>query len=58
MASTVRRLAAASLIVMAGFVASRILGHANPSVTLDVYAHVIPGDEEAAVAAIERALAG
>lgn len=34
------------------------LGHANASMTLEVYAHAIPADEELAVAAINAALAG
>jgi integrase len=35
---------------------SAILGHANPSITLNVYAHLLPGASEAAISAIDRRL--
>lgn len=35
-------------------VVSRILGHANPSITLNVYAHLMTDQREAAAAAIQR----
>jgi len=35
---------------------SKMLGHSKPSITLDVYAHLIPGDQEGAVALLDRAL--
>ncbi len=37
---------------------SRRLGHSNPSVTMKIYAHLIPGVERSAPAAIERMLYG
>lgn len=39
-------------------VVSRMLGHASPAVTLSVYAHLMPGDEEAAVARLQARLGG
>jgi len=39
-------------------VVSRMLGHASPSITLSVYAHLMPGDEEAAVERLERRIGG
>jgi integrase len=35
---------------------SRRLGHANPTVTLNVYAHLFKKDDRAAAAAIEKVL--
>jgi integrase len=37
-------------------VVSERLGHATASITLDVYSHVLPGMQEAAVAKIDAAL--
>jgi integrase len=37
---------------------SRRLGHKNPTVTLNVYAHLFKPDDKAAAAAIERAMRG
>lgn len=39
-------------------VVSRMLGHASPAVTLNVYAHILPGDEDEAVARLQRAIGG
>lgn len=39
-------------------VVSEMLGHANISITLDTYSHVIPGLGEAAASAMEDALRG
>ena len=39
-------------------VVSKMLGHASPAVTLGVYAHLMPGDEEAAVARLQARLGG
>lgn len=39
-------------------VVSRMLGHATPAITLNVYSHLMPGDEEAAVARLERRVGG
>lgn len=39
-------------------VVSRMLGHSRPSVTLNTYAHLLPGDESAAVQRLERKLGG
>lgn len=35
---------------------SEILGHANISITLDTYSHVIPGSGDAAAGAMDDAL--
>ena len=35
---------------------SKMLGHSKPSITLDIYAHLIPGDQEEAVALLDQAL--
>ncbi len=37
---------------------SRRLGHASPNVTLAVYSHLLPGDDEAAALVGAQALAG
>ncbi|MBD8869292.1 tyrosine-type recombinase/integrase [Nocardioides donggukensis] len=37
---------------------SRLLGHASPVLTLNTYAHVIPGDESAATDALDRLVNG
>lgn len=37
---------------------SRMLGHSHPVITLGVYAHVIPGDNEAATTRLDRLVAG
>ena len=50
----------ASALIAAGVdvvAISRRLGHANPTVTLRIYAHLFKKDDSAAVAAIEAALA-
>ena len=39
-------------------VVSKMLGHASPAVTLSVYAHLMPGDEEAAVARLQARIGG
>ena len=39
-------------------VVSRMAGHAKASFTIDTYGHCIPEDQDAAVAAMDRALAG
>ena len=38
------------------FTVSRILGHAKPSITLDVYGHLIPGAQEFAARTMDLAL--
>jgi integrase len=38
-------------------VVSEILGHASVRITLDIYAHVLPGMQQSAVAALDAALA-
>lgn len=38
------------------FTVSRILGHSKPSITLDIYGHLIPGALAAAAQAMEEAL--
>jgi len=51
----------ASLMLSEGVrvdVVSRMLGHASPAITLSVYAHLMPGDEEAAVERLERRIGG
>lgn len=50
----------ASLLLSQGLpvpLVSQRLGHANPSITMSVYAHVIGADDGAAAAAITKALA-
>jgi integrase len=37
---------------------SRMLGHSKPSITLNVYAHLMPGDQEEAVSRLDRMLGG
>jgi integrase len=52
---------AASLMLASGVpvkVVSELLGHASPSITLAVYAHVLPGMAEEAGAALSQALLG
>jgi integrase len=39
-------------------VVSRRLGHANITVTLGLYAHLLPGDDEAAAATVAGAVLG
>jgi integrase len=34
---------------------SKMLGHSKPSITLDIYAHLLPGDQEQAVQMLDRA---
>jgi hypothetical protein len=36
---------------------SRVLGHANPSITYKLYAHTIPSAQQQAVAAMEAIVA-
>lgn len=51
----------ATLLLAAGEnvkVVSERLGHASASMTLDVYAHVLPGMQEAATKKIEAAIFG
>lgn len=53
------RHAHATLMLRAGVhpkVVSERLGHASINITLDTYSHVLPGLQEAAAAAIDRAL--
>ena len=53
------RHAHATLMLRAGVhpkVVSERLGHASVNITLDTYSHVLPGLQEAAAAAIDRAL--
>jgi integrase len=55
------RHAFASLMLSRGVrvdLVSQMLGHSKPSMTLNIYAHLIPGDDEAALATIDAALAG
>ena len=52
---------AASLMLASGVavkVVSEILGHASPTITLSVYAHVMPGMAESAGAALSASLLG
>jgi integrase len=37
-------------------VVSEMLGHSSPAVTLGIYAHVIPGDQEDAAARLDAVL--
>lgn len=39
-------------------VVSRMLGHSTPAVTLNVYSHLMPGDEEAAVERLQTRIGG
>lgn len=39
-------------------IVSRMLGHSTPAVTLSVYAHLMPGDEEAAVDRLQARIGG
>jgi integrase len=39
-------------------VVSKMLGHASPAITLSIYAHLMPGDEEAAVARLQTRIGG
>jgi integrase len=51
----------ASLVLRAGIdvaTVSKILGHANPSITLSIYTHFVAGREREASEAIAAALAG
>ncbi|MHB8329141.1 MAG: site-specific integrase [Acidimicrobiales bacterium] len=52
---------AASLMLASGVpvkVVSEMLGHASPTITLSIYAHVMPGMAEAAGAALSESLLG
>lgn len=52
---------AASMMLSSGVpvhIVSQILGHSSATTTLGTYAHLMPGDQESAVAALERALVG
>lgn len=51
----------ASLMLSGGArieVVSKMLGHASPATTLNVYAHLMPGDEEAAVRGLQALIEG
>ena len=51
----------ASLMLSEGVridVVSRMLGHSSPAITLGIYAHLMPGDEEAAVARLQARIGG
>lgn len=37
---------------------SKMLGHASPAITLNIYSHLMPGDEEAALERLERRIGG
>lgn len=53
------RHAFASLMLSKGVrvdLVSQMLGHSKPAMTLNVYAHLMPGDDTAALAALHRAL--
>jgi integrase len=53
------RHACASLMLSQGVrveVVSKMLGHSTPAITLSVYAHLMPGDEEDAVARLDAVL--
>lgn len=55
------RHAFASLMLSEGArveVVSKMLGHASPAITLSIYAHILPGDEEAAVDRLQRRIGG
>ena len=50
----------ASLLLQQGIhpkIVSERLGHANIQITLDTYSHLLPGMQEAAVDAFDKALA-
>ncbi|HEV2461216.1 MAG TPA: tyrosine-type recombinase/integrase [Ktedonobacterales bacterium] len=51
----------AATLMLAGHVdvktVSTMLGHASVRITLDVYAHVLPGMQQSAVAVLDAALA-
>ena len=52
---------AASLMLASGVptkVVSELLGHSSPTITLSIYAHVIPGMAEDAGAALSASLLG
>lgn len=52
---------AASLMLAAGVptkVVSEMLGHSSPTITLGIYAHVLPGMAEEAGAALSASLLG
>ncbi len=51
----------ASVVLQAGLdigTVSKILGHANPSITLGVYSHFLPGREREAADAIASIVSG
>lgn len=51
----------ASLLLSQGVrpeIVSRMLGHASPAMTLNVYAHLMPGDERVAVAQLQALIGG
>lgn len=55
------RHACASLLLSQGVrvdLVSQMLGHSTPAVTLAIYAHLMPGDQEDAVARLDRVLGG
>lgn len=55
------RHACASLLLSQGVrvdLVSQMLGHSTPALTLSIYAHLMPGDQEDAVARIDRMLGG
>lgn len=37
---------------------SQMLGHSSPGLTLSIYAHLMPGDQESAVHRLDLLLAG
>lgn len=39
-------------------IVSRMLGHSTPAITLGIYAHLMPGDEEAAVERLQARISG
>ncbi len=54
------RHACASLLLSQGVrvdLVSQMLGHSTPALTLSIYAHLMPGDQEDAVARLDRVLA-
>jgi len=55
------RHACASLLLSQGVrvdLVSQMLGHSTPAVTLAIYAHLMPGDQEDAVARLDRLIGG
>lgn len=55
------RHACASLLLSQGVrvdLVSQMLGHSTPALTLSIYAHLMPGDQEDAVARLDRVLGG